>query len=214
MLNTRRHRGQKLDKDDQVLIHPNRDLILLLRILLLLQNLPLVPACAASGRDTARIPLPVAAAALLHQLRCLHVVNEAFHAATDIPLLVLGEGSAFLLLLLPEPAEPQLERRVGTVEQDFHDGGVAAGMHRGHLDAGVEEGEVLEGDGLVGVVAHDVFHHLRWGQGRRGGEVAGEVEPRGAVIGGVGYVEGVGACRAGEVGSMLVFGCLRICKGR
>ena len=65
-------------------------------------------------------------------------------------------------------------------------------MHGCHFDAGVEEGEILQSDGFVGVVADDVFHHLGRGQGLRRREVAGEVEARGAVVRGVGYIEGVG----------------------
>lgn len=57
----------------------------------------------------------------------------------------------------------------------------------------VEEGEVFKGDGFFFVVAHDVFEHLVGWQGRGGGGVSGEVEAWGTVVGGVGYVEGVGA---------------------
>ena len=60
-----------------------------------------------------------------------------------------------------------------------------------HLDAGAVEGEVLEGDGFVGVVAYDVFHHEMWREWFRLGEVTGEVEPGCSVIGCVCYVEGV-----------------------
>ena len=83
-------------------------------------------------------------------------------------------------------------------------------MYGGHFDAGIEEGKVLESDGFVGVVADDVIHHVGRGERVGGGEVAGEVEAGGAVVGAVGYVEGVGA---GWTGGMLV-GVLRVGDGQ
>lgn len=82
-----------------------------------------------------------------------------------------------------------LERCVGAVEEDFHDGGVAARMHGGHFHVAVVPGEIFESDGFVFVVADDVFHHEVWGERLRGGEVAGEVEAGGAVEVGVCDVE-------------------------
>lgn len=66
-------------------------------------------------------------------------------------------------------------------------------MHGRHFDAAFEPGEVFESYGLVFVVADYILHHQLWRKGFRCGEVAGEVEARGAVEVGVGNVEVVGA---------------------
>ena len=70
-------------------------------------------------------------------------------------------------------------------------------MHGGGLERGFEEGEVLEGDGLVLVVADNVLEHLRRGERGGSGGVAGKVEAGGPVVGRVGYVEGV--CAMGSM---------------
>ena len=86
-----------------------------------------------------------------------------------------------------------------------------ARVYARHLDPGVKEREIFQRDGFVGVVAHDVFHHKGRGEGLRG-ERAGEVETRGAVVRGVGYVEGVGADGTGianRVSARIFLGGLR-----
>ena len=39
-----------------------------------------------------------------------------------------------------------------------------ARVYTGHLDVGGEEGEVFEGNSLVGVVADDILHHEMRGE--------------------------------------------------
>ena len=64
-----------------------------------------------------------------------------------------------------------------------------AGVYGGHFDIVSEEGEVFQRYGFVFVVADYVFHHQVGVEGLGAGEVAGEVETWGAVVGRVGYVE-------------------------
>ena len=69
-------------------------------------------------------------------------------------------------------------------------------MHRGHSHAVVEEGKVLEGDGFVGVISDNVFHHEMWREGLGWGEIARKVKSRGAVVGSVSNVKGVRSRRS------------------
>lgn len=162
-----------LEENNQVLVNTDGNLVVV--GVGLLDLLPLV--LVGGGRGLLGSCLDVHAAEL---------VDEALHAG-----LGLGDGLA-LAELVPADAEGG----VGAVEQGLHDGGVLAGVDAGHLDVVGEEGEVLEGDRLVLVVADDVVHHAVWRQGLAVGEVAGEVDARGAVVGGVHDVEVVGSSAA------------------
>ncbi|KAH6607349.1 hypothetical protein Trco_003662 [Trichoderma cornu-damae] len=88
-----------------------------------------------------------------------------------------------LFLARPQLLFAEAQRGVGAVEQRLHDGGVLAGVDAGHPDVVGEEGELLERDRLVLVVADNVLHHLDGRQGVAAGLVAGEVEARRRVEG-------------------------------
>ena len=159
-----------LQEHNQVLIHTNSHLL----VSNIMRNLLPFGIFARSGLDSVRVR-PA-------DIQLVDLVHETLH-----PLLAARSLAGLHLITA------QLEGGIGTVQQRLHDGGMAAGVHAGHLDAVGEEGEVFERYGLVLVVADDVFHHQMRGERLPVGKVARHVHARALVGVGVGDVEGVGA---------------------
>lgn len=171
--------GHELEEDHEILVDADGVVVLLV---LIVQNLPLAIAILAGSR---------LAGIGLVDVKGGSLIDEALHAGTEALLTVLDLGEA------------KLESGVGAVKQDLHDAGVAAGVNAGGLDRRRSEDKVLEGDGLVLVVANNVLHHGHRREGLVGdGVVAREVEARGAVVGRVSDVEGVGAQAAMKVSKL------------
>ena len=164
-----------LQEHDEVLVHPDGNLVLI---------------GAARGVGLAHLLPLVLVGGLLGaaHVEPADLVDEALHAG-------LGPAAGDELALA-ELVAAQAQGGVGAVQQGLHDGGVLAGVDAGHLDVVGEEGEVLERDRLVLVVADDVVHHGRRRQRLPAGAVAREVEARRTVVRAVHDVEGVGAAAA------------------
>lgn len=153
-----------LEKHDEILIHPDGNFLLVVD-LCALDLFPLVlVSCFLSALD----------------VQLGDFIDEAFHAG-------IAAYDLASLELVPADAESS----VGTIKERLHDRGVFARVDAGHLDVVCEEGEVLERDRLVFVVADNVVHHVLRGEGLPVGQIPGEVESRGAVVRRVHDVEGV-----------------------